>query len=187
MWWEITVSKYAFTKNTMALRETFFFRPLSLSWSEVALHMLIISTFLRAILSSIEITNQITNNILMETSPTVITEEALLHVVVAHTFYFVPRSSEVPRHFFLMDFPVCQTTLLTSALFRFCFTDVVNLNLKSTLRVLYNLFTNYKNTEWTFPVYPLKLLWILSCASADMRFTPDIKETNWDWKSLRGT
>lgn len=27
------------------------------------------------------------------------------------------------------------------------FVDVVNLNLKSTLRVLYNLFTNYKNSE----------------------------------------
>lgn len=30
-----------------------------------------------------------------------------------------------------------------------CFPDVVNLNLKSTLRVLYNLFTNYKNSDWT--------------------------------------
>lgn len=28
-----------------------------------------------------------------------------------------------------------------------CFADVVNLNLKSTLRVLYNLFTNYKNSD----------------------------------------
>lgn len=26
--------------------------------------------------------------------------------------------------------------------------DVVNLNLKSTLRVLYNLFTNYKSADW---------------------------------------
>ena len=30
--------------------------------------------------------------------------------------------------------------------------DVVNLNLKSTLRVLYNLFTNYKNSEWRPPL-----------------------------------
>jgi len=29
--------------------------------------------------------------------------------------------------------------------FFFCFTDIVNLDLKSTLRVLYNLFTKYKN------------------------------------------
>lgn len=28
-----------------------------------------------------------------------------------------------------------------------CLPDVVNLNLKSTLRVLYNLFTNYKNSD----------------------------------------
>lgn len=28
-----------------------------------------------------------------------------------------------------------------------CFPDIVNLNLKSTLRVLYNLFTNYKNSD----------------------------------------
>lgn len=31
--------------------------------------------------------------------------------------------------------------------FSFFPTDVVNLDLKSTLRVLYNLFTKYKNVE----------------------------------------
>lgn len=31
--------------------------------------------------------------------------------------------------------------------FSFSSTDVVNLDLKSTLRVLYNLFTKYKNVE----------------------------------------
>lgn len=34
-----------------------------------------------------------------------------------------------------------------------CFSDVVNLNLKSTLRVLYNLFTNYKNSDWTLTTF----------------------------------
>lgn len=41
-------------------------------------------------------------------------------------------------------FKPIRTVLLTISV---CFPDVVNLNLKSTLRVLYNLFTNYKNSD----------------------------------------
>lgn len=43
-------------------------------------------------------------------------------------------------------FKPIRTVLLTICV---CFPDVVNLNLKSTLRVLYNLFTNYKSSDWT--------------------------------------
>lgn len=42
---------------------------------------------------------------------------------------------------------------LTQFMICVCFPDVVNLNLKSTLRVLYNLFTNYKNSDWTLSLF----------------------------------
>lgn len=54
----------------------------------------------------------------------------------------------------------CLSSIKLTTLFCFCPSDVVNLNLKSTLRVLYNLFTNYKNSDWRLKFQ----LWHLSTA-----------------------
>uniref|UniRef100_A0A672H783 Calponin-homology (CH) domain-containing protein n=1 Tax=Salarias fasciatus TaxID=181472 RepID=A0A672H783_SALFA len=69
------------------------------------------------------------------------------YFVPLYNFFLTPESFDFFSHnfsFLYMSNLLSPKKLMISAV---RFPDVVNLNLKSTLRVLYNLFTNYKNSE----------------------------------------
>uniref|UniRef100_A0A7N6ASL1 Calponin-homology (CH) domain-containing protein n=1 Tax=Anabas testudineus TaxID=64144 RepID=A0A7N6ASL1_ANATE len=67
------------------------------------------------------------------------------YFVPLYNFYLTPESFEQKVHNVSFAFELMQDGGLKKPKARP--EDVVNLNLKSTLRVLYNLFTNYKNSE----------------------------------------
>uniref|UniRef100_A0A8C2AM13 Parvin, beta n=1 Tax=Cyprinus carpio TaxID=7962 RepID=A0A8C2AM13_CYPCA len=67
------------------------------------------------------------------------------YFVPLYNFYLTPESFEQKVHNVSFAFELMQDGGLQKPKARP--EDVVNLNLKSTLRVLYNLFTNYKNSE----------------------------------------
>uniref|UniRef100_A0A3B4YQZ1 Parvin, beta n=1 Tax=Seriola lalandi dorsalis TaxID=1841481 RepID=A0A3B4YQZ1_SERLL len=67
------------------------------------------------------------------------------YFVPLYNFFLTPESFEQKVHNVAFAFELMQDGGLKKPKARP--EDVVNLNLKSTLRVLYNLFTNYKNTE----------------------------------------
>ncbi|XP_041965423.1 beta-parvin isoform X1 [Alosa sapidissima] len=67
------------------------------------------------------------------------------YFVPLYNFYLTPESYEQKVHNVAFAFELMQDGGLKKPKARP--EDVVNLNLKSTLRVLYNLFTNYKNSE----------------------------------------
>uniref|UniRef100_A0A673IW16 Beta-parvin-like n=1 Tax=Sinocyclocheilus rhinocerous TaxID=307959 RepID=A0A673IW16_9TELE len=67
------------------------------------------------------------------------------YFVPLYNFYLTPESFEQKVHNVAFAFELMQDGGLQKPKARP--EDVVNLNLKSTLRVLYNLFTNYKNSE----------------------------------------
>uniref|UniRef100_A0A8C1Y3Z5 Parvin, beta n=1 Tax=Cyprinus carpio TaxID=7962 RepID=A0A8C1Y3Z5_CYPCA len=67
------------------------------------------------------------------------------YFVPLYHFYLTPESFEQKVHNVTFAFELMQDGGLQKPKARP--EDVVNLNLKSTLRVLYNLFTNYKNSE----------------------------------------
>ncbi|XP_059402739.1 beta-parvin isoform X1 [Carassius carassius] len=67
------------------------------------------------------------------------------YFVQLYNFYLTPESFEQKVHNVAFAFELMQDGGLQKPKARP--EDVVNLNLKSTLRVLYNLFTNYKNSE----------------------------------------
>uniref|UniRef100_A0A8C1DM44 Parvin, beta n=1 Tax=Cyprinus carpio carpio TaxID=630221 RepID=A0A8C1DM44_CYPCA len=67
------------------------------------------------------------------------------YFVPLYNFYLTPESFEQKVHNVTFAFELMQDGGLQKPKARP--EDVVNLNLKSTLRVLYNLFTNYKNSE----------------------------------------
>uniref|UniRef100_A0A8C0YM83 Parvin, beta n=1 Tax=Cyprinus carpio carpio TaxID=630221 RepID=A0A8C0YM83_CYPCA len=67
------------------------------------------------------------------------------YFVPLYNFYLTPESFEQKVHNVSFAFELMQDGGLQKPKVRP--EDVVNLNLKSTLRVLYNLFTNYKNSE----------------------------------------
>ncbi|XP_076128291.1 beta-parvin isoform X1 [Alosa pseudoharengus] len=67
------------------------------------------------------------------------------YFVPLYNFYLTPESFEQKVHNVAFAFELMQDGGLKKPKARP--EDVVNLNLKSTLRVLYNLFTNYKNSE----------------------------------------
>ncbi|XP_063053207.1 beta-parvin isoform X1 [Engraulis encrasicolus] len=67
------------------------------------------------------------------------------YFVPLYNFYLTPESFEQKVHNVAFAFELMQDGGLKKPKARP--EDVVNLNLKSTLRVLYNLFTNYKNAE----------------------------------------
>lgn len=67
------------------------------------------------------------------------------YFVPLYNFYLTPENFEQKVHNVAFAFELMQDGGLQKPKARP--EDVVNLNLKSTLRVLYNLFTNYKNSE----------------------------------------
>uniref|UniRef100_A0A3P8VI85 Parvin, beta n=1 Tax=Cynoglossus semilaevis TaxID=244447 RepID=A0A3P8VI85_CYNSE len=67
------------------------------------------------------------------------------YFVPLYNFFLTPESFEQKVHNVAFAFELMQDGGLKKPKARP--EDVVNLNLKSTLRVLYNLFTNYKNSE----------------------------------------
>ncbi|KAI1883369.1 hypothetical protein AGOR_G00230710 [Albula goreensis] len=67
------------------------------------------------------------------------------YFVPLYNFYLTPETFEQKVHNVSFAFELMQDGGLRKPKARP--EDVVNLNLKSTLRVLYNLFTNYKNAE----------------------------------------
>ncbi|XP_025059880.1 beta-parvin isoform X2 [Alligator sinensis] len=67
------------------------------------------------------------------------------YFVPLHNFYLTPESSDQKVHNVSFAFELMQDGGLKKPKARP--EDVVNLDLKSTLRVLYNLFTKYKNVE----------------------------------------
>ncbi|XP_055048619.1 beta-parvin isoform X1 [Misgurnus anguillicaudatus] len=67
------------------------------------------------------------------------------YFVPLYNFYLTPESFEQKVHNVTFAFELMQDGGLQKPKARP--EDVVNLNLKSTLRVLYNLFTNYKNSD----------------------------------------
>ncbi|XP_018602949.1 beta-parvin isoform X2 [Scleropages formosus] len=67
------------------------------------------------------------------------------YFVPLYNFYLTPENFEQKVHNVSFAFELMQDGGLKKPKARP--EDVVNLNLKSTLRVLYNLFTNYKNRE----------------------------------------
>ncbi|XP_057185143.1 beta-parvin isoform X2 [Triplophysa rosa] len=67
------------------------------------------------------------------------------YFVPLYNFYLTPESFEQKVHNVAFAFELMQDGGLQKPKARP--EDVVNLNLKSTLRVLYNLFTNYKNSD----------------------------------------
>ncbi|KAM8861448.1 beta-parvin isoform 2-T3 [Synchiropus picturatus] len=67
------------------------------------------------------------------------------YFVPLFSFYLTPETFEQKVHNVSFAFELMQDAGLKKPKARA--EDVVNLNLKSTLRVLYNLFTNYKNSE----------------------------------------
>ncbi|XP_073669402.1 beta-parvin isoform X2 [Paramisgurnus dabryanus] len=67
------------------------------------------------------------------------------YFVPLFNFYLTPESFEQKVHNVTFAFELMQDGGLQKPKARP--EDVVNLNLKSTLRVLYNLFTNYKNSD----------------------------------------
>uniref|UniRef100_A0A4W4E7W4 Calponin-homology (CH) domain-containing protein n=1 Tax=Electrophorus electricus TaxID=8005 RepID=A0A4W4E7W4_ELEEL len=67
------------------------------------------------------------------------------YFVPLYNFYLTPESFEQKVHNVAFAFELMQDGGLKKPKARP--EDVVNLNLKSTLRVLYNLFTNYKSAE----------------------------------------
>uniref|UniRef100_A0A3B4B3E7 Calponin-homology (CH) domain-containing protein n=1 Tax=Periophthalmus magnuspinnatus TaxID=409849 RepID=A0A3B4B3E7_9GOBI len=67
------------------------------------------------------------------------------YFVPLYNFFLTPENFEQKVHNVAFAFELMQDGGLKKPKARP--EDVVNLNLKSTLRVLYNLFTNYKNTE----------------------------------------
>uniref|UniRef100_A0A8B9LA02 Parvin, beta n=1 Tax=Astyanax mexicanus TaxID=7994 RepID=A0A8B9LA02_ASTMX len=67
------------------------------------------------------------------------------YFVPLYNFYLTPESFEQKVHNVAFAFELMQDGGLKKPKARP--EDVVNLNLKSTLRVLYNLFTNYKSSE----------------------------------------
>uniref|UniRef100_A0A8D3A390 Parvin, beta n=1 Tax=Scophthalmus maximus TaxID=52904 RepID=A0A8D3A390_SCOMX len=67
------------------------------------------------------------------------------YFVPLYNFFLTPESFEQKVHNVAFAFELMQDGGLKKPKARP--DDVVNLNLKSTLRVLYNLFTNYKNSE----------------------------------------
>lgn len=62
-------------------------------------------------------------------------------------FFFIPDSSSSEMWGLLFLSGQTRENKMQIKDFSFSSTDVVNLDLKSTLRVLYNLFTKYKNVE----------------------------------------
>ncbi|KAK0151630.1 Beta-parvin [Merluccius polli] len=67
------------------------------------------------------------------------------YFVPLYNFFLTPESFEQKVHNVAFAFELMQDGGLKKPKARP--EDVVNLNLKSTLRVLYNLFTNYKNSD----------------------------------------